>query len=47
MSKATTRPLAELDIDDPDLTDEELDALLMKLAEEEAAERLGADDEDE
>ena len=47
MSKATTRPLAELDIDDPDLTDEELDALLMKLAEEEAAERLGADEEDE
>ena len=47
MSKATTRPLAELDIDDPDLTDEELDALLTKLAEEEAAERLGADDEDD
>jgi len=47
MSQATTRPLAELDIDDPDLTDEELDALLTKLAEEEAAERLGADDEDD
>ena len=39
--------MAELDIDDPDLTDEELDALLTKLAEEEAAERLGADDEDD
>ena len=47
MSKAATRPLDELDIDDPDLTDEELDALLAQMAEEEAAEHLGADDEDD
>ena len=47
MSKAATRPLDELDIDDPDLTDEELDALLAQMAEEEAAEHLGADGEDD